>query len=133
MDDVAIARAIHVIAVVFWIGGVAMVTTVLVPAVRRFKSPEERTGFFELVEHRFARQSRVSTLIAGFSGFYMVYRLFVLEPAFLHRWFLTRARVAPEATFRLIHGLHWLLLSLSIITIFAAVAGSHGSLLFGWQ
>ena len=49
MDDVALAGAIHVIAV--------MVTTVLVPAVRRFKSPEERTGFFELVERRFARQS----------------------------------------------------------------------------
>jgi len=56
--------------------------------------------------------------------------LFVLEPLFLHRWFLTRARVAPEATFRLVQGLHWLLLSLSIITIFGAVAGSHGFLLF---
>ena len=148
MDDVALARVIHVIAVVFLIGGVAMVTTVLVPAVRRFKSPEERTGFFELVERRFARQSQVSTLVAGLSGLYMVCRLdlwswftlaafwwmhamvglwlvftlmlFVLEPAFLHRWFLTRAKVVPEATFRLIHGLHWLLLSLSIITIFAA-------------
>jgi len=55
MDDVALARAIHDIAVMFLIGGVAMVTTVLVPAVRRFKSPEERTGFFDLVERRFAR------------------------------------------------------------------------------
>ncbi len=75
MDDVALARAIHVIAVMFLIGGVAMVTTVLVPAVRRFKSPEERTGFFDLVERRFARQSQVSTLVAGLSGFYMVCRL----------------------------------------------------------
>ena len=55
-------------------------------------------------------------------GLWLVFTLmlFVLEPAFLHRWFLTRAKVVPEATFRLIHGLHWLLLSLSIITIFAA-------------
>ncbi len=66
-----IARAIHVIAVVFWVGGVAMVTTVLLPAVRRFKAPEERVIFFELVEQRFAQQARVSTLIAGLSGFYM--------------------------------------------------------------
>jgi uncharacterized membrane protein len=158
MDDVTIARAIHVIAVVFWIGGVAMVTTVLLPAVGRFKSPVERVAFFEAVEQRFAQQARLSTLITGLSGFYIIYRfdlwnrfasasfwwmhgmvgvwllftlmLFVLEPLFLHRWFLTRAEAAPEATFQLIQGLHWFLLSLSIIVIFGAVAGSHGFLLF---
>ena len=54
-----------------------------------------------------------------------------LEPLFVHRWLLTRAEAAPEATFRLIQGLHWLLLSLSIIVIFGAVGGSHGFLLFG--
>jgi hypothetical protein len=42
-----------------------------------------------------------------------------------------RANVAPDAAFRLIQGLHWLLLGLSIITIFGAVAGSHGYRLFG--
>jgi len=159
IDDVTLARAIHVIAVVFWIGGVAMVTTVLLPAVRRFKSPDERVVFFEAIERRFARQSRVSTLAAGLSGFYMIDRfdlwsrfasvafwwmhattalwliftlmLFVLEPLFLHRWFRARAQVAPEATFRLMQGLHWFLLSLSIITIFGATAGSDGFLLFG--
>jgi uncharacterized membrane protein len=159
MDDVALARAIHVIAVVFWIGGVAMVTTVLLPEVRRFKSPKERLAFFESVEQRFSRQARLSTLITGLSGFYIMYRfnlwgrfesasfwwlhgmvcvwllftlmLFVLEPLFLHRWFHARADVAPGAAFRLIQGLHWLLLGLSIITIFGAVAGSHGYLLFG--
>jgi uncharacterized membrane protein len=35
MDDVLIARALHVLAVVIWIGGVAMVTTVVLPAVRQ--------------------------------------------------------------------------------------------------
>jgi uncharacterized membrane protein len=35
MDDLAVARTIHVLAVVLWIGGVAMVTTILLPAVRR--------------------------------------------------------------------------------------------------
>jgi uncharacterized membrane protein len=156
--DVTLARAIHVIAVVFWIGGVAMVTTVLLPAVRRFKSSDERVVFFESVEKRFAAQSRVSTLAAGSSGFYMIYRLdlwsqfasvafwwmhamtalwliftlmlFVLEPLFLHRWFRDRAQMAPDATFRLIQGLHWFLLSLSIITIFGAITGSHGLQLF---
>jgi len=159
IDDVIIARAIHVIAVVFWVGGVAMVTTVLLPAVRRFKAPEERVIFFELVERRFAQQARVSTLVAGLSGFYMTYRLdlwdrftyatfwwmhamvavwllftlmlFVLEPLLLHRRLVSRAEAAPEATFRLIQGMHWILLILSMIVIFGAVAGSHGLLLFG--
>jgi hypothetical protein len=35
MYDVTIARALHVVSVVIWIGGVGFVTTVLLPAVRR--------------------------------------------------------------------------------------------------
>lgn len=34
-DELALTRAAHVAAVVLWIGGVAFVTTVLLPAVRR--------------------------------------------------------------------------------------------------
>jgi uncharacterized membrane protein len=49
MDEIAIARALHVFAVVLWIGGVSFVTTVLLPAVRRFKSPEERLTFFDAI------------------------------------------------------------------------------------
>jgi uncharacterized membrane protein len=159
MDDVTLARAIHVLAVVLWIGGVALVTTVLLPAVRRLKSPEERIAFFESVEQRFASQSRVTTMLAGLSGLHMIYRLdlwgrfasaefwwmhamvgvwllfslllFIAEPLFLHHWFLARA-AAPDSTFRLVQWLHWVLLTLSILTILGAVAGSHGSLLFNW-
>jgi uncharacterized membrane protein len=158
MDDVILARAIHVLAVVIWIGGVGLVTTVLLPAIARFKSAEERVGFFESVERRFARQARATTIVAGLSGLYMIWRLdlwsrfampafwwmhamvavwllfsamlFVAEPLFLHRWFLARASHAPERTFRLIQGLHWLLLCLSVLTVLGAVAGSHGGQLF---
>jgi hypothetical protein len=35
MDDIVIARGLHVLGVVIWIGGLAMVTTVLLPAIRR--------------------------------------------------------------------------------------------------
>lgn len=160
MDDVTLARAIHVLAVVIWIGGVALVTTVLLPAVRRFEAPEKRIAFFEAVEQRFASQSRVTTVIAGLSGFYLIYRLdlwarfasaefswmhamvgvwllfsfmlFIAEPLFLHRWILARARAAPHSTFRMVEWLHWVLLSLSMLTILGAVAGSHGALLFSW-
>ncbi len=160
MDDVTLARAIHVLAVVLWIGGVALVTTVLLPAVRRLKSTQEGIAFFESVEQRFALQARVTTVLAGLSGFYMTYRfdlwdrfasvrfwwmdamvclwllfslmLFIIEPWFLRGWFLARAAAKPDATFRLIQRLHWVLLSLSILTILGAVAGSHGSSLFNW-
>ncbi|MFD2189356.1 hypothetical protein [Pistricoccus aurantiacus] len=155
--EFALARVIHVLAVVLWIGGVAMVTTVLLPAVKRLKVPEERVEFFEKLEARFAWQSRITTLLAGLSGFYMLHvigwerltlpgywwlhamigvwllftlMLFVFEPLFLHRWFHQRAIKAPEATFRLIQTMHWILLGISLITIAGAVAGSHGWLWF---
>ncbi|MDJ0872124.1 MAG: hypothetical protein QNJ87_10195 [Gammaproteobacteria bacterium] len=154
MEHFILARVIHVLSVVLWIGGVAMVTTVLLPSVRRFKSPEERVAFFERIEHRFAWQARFTTLAAGLSGFYLVQvtgawhlyadlrfwwlhamtliwvvfslMLFVLEPLVLHRWFRSRAIREPEKTFRRIQRMHWLLLVLSLITVAGAVAGSHG-------
>ncbi|WP_205617355.1 hypothetical protein [Pelomicrobium methylotrophicum] len=66
IEPLAIARVLHVLGVVFWIGGVAMVTTVLLPAVRRLKRPEERVEFFEAIEGRFAAQARVTPLIRPF-------------------------------------------------------------------
>lgn len=159
MANVTIALAIHVLAVVLWIGGVAMVTTVLLPAVGRFKSAEERIAFFETIERRFAWQARGTTVLAGASGFYMMDRLnlwremltaenwwlgamvavwllftvmlFIAEPLFLDRWFAARARRAPESTFALLQRFHWVLLMLSLVTIFGAVAGSHGLSFFG--
>ncbi|KAF2991499.1 hypothetical protein OGR47_19850 (plasmid) [Methylocystis sp. MJC1] len=52
MDELAIVRALHVLAVVLWTGGVAFVTLVLLPAVRRFKAPAERVAFFDAIERR---------------------------------------------------------------------------------
>jgi uncharacterized membrane protein len=157
MVEPIVARILHVIGVVLWIGGVAMVTTVLLPATRRLKLPEERVQFFERIETGFARQARWSVLITGLSGFYLAYlldawdrfrqpsywwmhamvliwaiftvMLFVLEPLWLHRWFQQSAQRYPERTFKLIQRLHWLLLSISLLTIAGAVAGSHGWLL----
>jgi uncharacterized membrane protein len=157
MMELIVARILHVIGVVLWIGGVAMVTTVLLPATRRLKVPEERVQFFERVEAGFARQARWTVLITGLSGFYLAYlldawdrfrqigywwmhamvliwaiftlMLFVLEPLWLHRWFERSARRDPERTFNLIERLHWLLLIISLLTVAGAVAGSHGWLL----
>ncbi|OIQ30969.1 MAG: hypothetical protein BM564_01795 [Bacteroidetes bacterium MedPE-SWsnd-G2] len=154
MEYFTLARVIHVIAVILWIGGVAMVTTVIIPAVKRMKSKEERIETFEMIEGKFAIQAKITTLLTGGSGFYMMYELnawnryldyrfwwihamtlvwiiftlilFILEPYVLHKLFKTQALKNPEKTFRIMHRLHWILLVLSLITTAAAVAGSHG-------
>jgi uncharacterized membrane protein len=153
-DKVTLARALHVGAVVLWIGGVAFVATVLLPAIRRFKKPQERLAFFESVERRFAWQARATTLIVGVTGLYMTadlhlwdrfksagywwmhgmvavwavftLMLFVAEPLFLHRWFNAQAARDPDGTFVLIERLHQFLIVASLIVVLGAVIGSHG-------
>ena len=79
MDDVAIARALHVLAVVVWIGGVAMVTMVVLPAVRDGDVGPNRLVVFEAIERRFAWPARAATVIVGLTGFYMTQRLELWE------------------------------------------------------
>ena len=57
-NDFAIARAIHVLAVLIWIGGVAFVTMVMIPACRAMAEPEAQLELFERLEHRFAAIAR---------------------------------------------------------------------------
>lgn len=157
MNEFAVARAVHVVAIVLWIGGVAMVTTVLLPATARQVAKSERVAFFERIEARFAEQSRWTTLAAGASGFWLVWQwnlwprfldvrywwmhamvaiwalftllLFVLEPLVLHRWFAVRAKRDPVGTFVLIRRMHWALLIASLVTVLGATAGAHGGML----
>jgi len=42
MDPYIIARVVHVLSVVLWIGGVVMVTLVLLPAIKRLIEPKRR-------------------------------------------------------------------------------------------
>jgi uncharacterized membrane protein len=75
MDDAVVARALHVFGVVLWIGGVAFVTTVLLPAVRQTRDPAERVAVFERMERRFAVQARITTLLVGATGIHLLVRL----------------------------------------------------------
>ena len=75
MDDVVLARALHVLAVVIWIGGVAMATTVALPAIRRGDLGADRLKAFEAFERRFAWQARISVIVVGLTGLYMTARL----------------------------------------------------------
>lgn len=154
MEYFTLARVLHVIAVIMWIGGVAMVTTVIIPAVKRLKSKKEQIQTFERIEGRFAIQAKITTLITGVTGFYMLYVLnawdryldyrfwwlhamtlvwvlfslvlYVLEPFVLHRLFKSYAEKNPSKTFSIMHTFHWVLLILSLVTTAGAVAGAHG-------
>ena len=64
MDDLVLARAIHVIAVLFWIGGVGFVTWVVMPALRASERPVERLARFHQIEGRFAWQARIWVTLA---------------------------------------------------------------------
>ncbi|MGC1576715.1 MAG: hypothetical protein WA813_11455 [Beijerinckiaceae bacterium] len=158
MTDVVIARALHVLAVVIWIGGVSMVTTVALPAVRRGDLGEDRLRAFRAIERRFVWQARTAILLVGLTGFYMAWRfdlwdrfrsaafwwmhamvclwllfviiLFIAEPLILHRHFHRWAAAEPAAAFAWLHRAHWVLLVLSVVTIFGAVAGSQGWSIF---
>jgi uncharacterized membrane protein len=158
MDDVILARALHVLSVVIWIGGVGMATMVVLPAVRRGDLGENRFKAFQAIEHRFVWIARTAVIVVGLSGLYMVARLdlwnrfhslsfwwmhamvcmwllfafilFIGEPFILHRFFPRLARARPDFAFAILHRVHWVLLGLSLVTILGAVAGSHGWSIF---
>ncbi|ATQ56841.1 hypothetical protein [Paracoccus yeei] len=152
MDDLTIARIVHVVAVLLWIGGVAFVTLVLIPAIRGAEPPERRLAAFHRIEDRFAAQARLWVALAGLSGLWMVWRgamwdrfaevgywwmhamvavwlvfaamLFVIEPLFLHR--RMKGSTDPAGDFARMGRLHHLLLAVSLIAVIGAVGGAHG-------
>jgi uncharacterized membrane protein len=158
MYDVILARALHVLAVVVWIGGVSMATTVLIPAVRRGQLGGNLLQSFQAIEHRFAWQARTAIIVVGLTGLYMTIRLelwdrfrsfefwwmhamvcvwllfafmlFVAEPLIMRRYFRSWAEAHPQAAFARLQRAHWVLLVLSLITVFGAVAGSQGWSIF---
>ncbi len=149
MDDVALMRALHVLSIIHWIGGLSFVTLVVLPLA----AAEDRLSLFEIVERRFSSQVRLSVPIAGATGLWMAWRLdlwarfldpsfwwlgamaglwlvfmamlFVIEPL-LHTRFAARTHADPAATLRLIARAHCALLALAGLTAFGAVGGVHG-------
>lgn len=156
MPDMSIAILVHLLGVVWWIGGVAFVTTVLFPEIRR--DPANSMQRFRAVHRRFAPQARTAILLVGISGAWMLYRLglwqvmdqpdawwlyamiivwtifflmlFVLGPLnVLQRIMSGSMQSDPARRFKRMHHLHVVLLALALITIAGAAVGGHG---FGW-
>jgi uncharacterized membrane protein len=153
IDWLTVARAVHVVAIVHWIGGLLFVTLVILPSLLETEALRRLT-LFDAIERRFATQARVSTLLVGLSGFYMLYSyelwgriadprywwldamiglwtiftimLFVAEPLFLHAWFDARARRDPDGAFRVALRGHRILSLVAVVTVLGAVGGAHG-------
>ncbi|MGE0580760.1 MAG: hypothetical protein AB7P31_01310 [Steroidobacteraceae bacterium] len=154
MPELAFARALHVLGVVVWIGGVWMATTVALPAIRRGVLGPDRLESFHAFEGRFVWHARTAVIVVGLTGFYMIERfdfwwrfddsrfwwmhamvgvwsifmllLFVIEPFVLHRYFPAWARRDPARAFAVLHYAHVVLLALSVVTVLGATAGAHG-------
>ncbi|HLK86533.1 MAG TPA: hypothetical protein VKT27_08495 [Candidatus Binataceae bacterium] len=148
-----IARALHVLSLVVWIGGLGMVTTVILPALRRLDSSAQQAWLFDRVERRFRPQAQVAWAIVGASGLYMLAWLrawarlidirywwmdamialwlafgavlFVAEPLILG----PRLRDGMNAeVLRRFQILHWVLLIVSLSVIGVVIAGIYGVL-----
>lgn len=158
MGELVLARVLHVLAVVIWIGGISIVTTALLPAIRRGELGADWLAAFRAIERRFVWQARIAILLVGATGFYMIAAadlwdrfstlgywwmhamvglwaifaigLFVVEPFILDRRVERWAVRRPAAIFTWLTSVHYLLLALSLVTIFGAVAGSRGWLIF---
>jgi len=71
VDGSTLARTLHILGVVIWIGGVSMATTVALVAVRRGDLGPDRVKAFHAIERRFVWQARAAVLLVGATGFYM--------------------------------------------------------------
>lgn len=155
IDDIELARALHMLFVTHWIGGVAFVTLVALPLARSKGEAGAGWALFEAIENRFAAQVRWSIPLAGLTGLWMTWRLqlwgvfpdpsfwwldamvflwtlfmllvFVIEPLGRRRLSLLAAR-DPAGALRRIFRVHIVLLAAAAITIFGAVAGAYGGL-----
>jgi uncharacterized membrane protein len=156
IDDLALARAIHILALVHWIGGVTIVTTIILPQARQMPSAKDAVAAFEAFEQRFTHQARISIFLAGLSGIYMLIKLdawdrfhyasfwwlhlmvavwavfalmvYVFEPVVVHSLFHEFALQQKNRAFAMATVFHVVALVVSAIAIGAGILGAHGGL-----
>jgi uncharacterized membrane protein len=149
-----IARVLHVLAIVVWIGGIGAVTTVMFPIMRRLDSAEQKAWMFEQIERNFRPQARIAWLVVGLSGLYMLASLgawarfvephywwmhamvglwvlfglllFVIEPLVVGPRIRCSFTCKPQQTIARMQALHVALLALSLLVIAAVVGGVYG-------
>jgi uncharacterized membrane protein len=146
-----IARALHVLSLIVWIGGLGTVTTVILPVMHHLDSNEQKAWLFDQVERRFRPQARIAWIIVGATGVYMLawlgawarfvdvrywwmdfmialwvvfgLVLFVAEPLILGPRLRDQMTQKMLTRFQI---LHWSLLIISLLVIGIVVAGIYG-------
>lgn len=147
--------AVHVLGVVLWIGGVAFVTMIVFPMLTRMEGSIEKMIFFQGVEHRFAKIAKICVAIVGLTGgwllsitngwnrlftwcgidttlmlavwiFYLLVLLF--EGKLFRIIFRGEAQHDMSRIFHKLTAFHWVVLGLSLLTVFAGVFAGHGGL-----
>src|SRR4030067_1283004 len=142
-----IALIIHVFSVVIWIGGVAFVTMITFPMIRRSENSLEQVLMFQGVEHRFSKVAKVMIVFAGLSGLLLVREkgfsfgvwlmiglwtvyaslIFYLERLIFKKLFFRPSEQELDAkkVFFALQVFHWIILTLSFTAIAAGIWTAH--------
>ena len=137
---------IHILSIVIWIGGVSFVTLVTFPMILSMEKSLEQVMMFQGIEHRFANIAKAMVILAGLSGFYLIYEkgtslgvwimvfvwafyaalLFGLEKFIFKKLFSRPDEQADmKKVFMLLQGFHWVVLGLSFLAIAAGMWVGH--------
>ncbi len=141
------ALVIHVVSVLIWIGGVAFVTMITFPMIQRAGSSLDQVLMFQGVEHRFSKIAKVMVVLAGLSGFYLLYEkglsagvwimifvwafyaslLFGLEKLIFKKLFSAPSgeQLDTKKVFNMLQVFHWFVLTLSFLAIAAGIYTAH--------
>ncbi len=153
MSDMGIAIGLHVLGVVWWIGGLAFVTFVFLPLLRKGELGGPQ-AVFPLIEGRFAPQVKTALILVGATGLYMLWRmdmwgkfgswhywwlwlmviywcwfalmLFVLGPSGMLKRMMKGSGNDQQKAWKRLHIVHGVLLTIGLIIVFAAIANVSG-------
>lgn len=148
------AIVVHVLSLIWWIGGLAFLTAVEFPALRYLPDESERAEHFRRIEAASRPQVRIALVLSGLSGiallwglnawkwleqvrfwwldamiiYWLVFALllFVLEPTVMLERLTSNGRGGSVRARRHLHQLHMVLLVVAFIIIAVAAACSRG-------
>lgn len=149
-----VAIAIHVLSLVWWIGGLAFLTTVEFPALQDLPDESGRAAHFRRVETDSRFQVRIALVLSGISGvvllwglnawdwlgkvsfwwldamiaYWLVFALllFVIEPTGVLERLMSNNREVSAIGRLYLHRLHMVLLVVGLFIVAAAAACSRG-------
>lgn len=144
--EMVLALTLHIMSVVVWIGGVTFVTLVTFPMILRMEKSLEMVMMFQGTEHRFVKIAKAMVILAGLSGFYLLYEkglstaviimiviwagyallIFGLEKKLFAKLFgRPEDQTDTKKVFKILQIFHWVVLALSFLAIAAGVYEAH--------